>query len=147
MMRKLHKSDLPQLVIIEEASQSVPWSDEAFRHCFEAGYQGFALEQEKEMLGFIITSVNVGEAHILNLCIDRPYQRKGYGRQLLEFALAEAVKQGAMIAYLEVRKSNTRAIRLYQNMGFIQIGQRKDYYPVPTGREDALIFAKDLFVR
>lgn len=147
LIRKMHKTDLPQLIIIEEMSHAVPWSEDAFFHCFRAGYPGWVLEKDKKMIGFIIVTLQVEECHILNITVDRRFQRQGYGHQLLTFALAEAQKQGAVIAYLEVRHSNTRAIKLYEKMGFVQIGIRKDYYPVPTGREDALVFAKDLFVK
>ena len=46
--------------------------------------------------------------------------------------------------YLEVRESNARAIALYQKMAFIQIGTRKDYYPLPEGRENGLVYARNL---
>lgn len=147
LIRKLHKTDLPKLIIIEELSHSVPWSEEAFQHCLNARYPGWVLELEGKMIGFIIMTLQAEESHILNITIDRRYQRKGYGKQLLAYGLKEVQKGGAVIAYLEVRASNTRAIKLYENMGFIQIGVRKDYYPVPTGKEDALVFAKDLFVK
>ena len=146
-LRKLYKADLQQLIQLEETTQAVPWSDEAFRHCLDAGYQVWGVEIDSKLIGFIIISVKAGESHIMNICVDPHHQRQGYGLQLLEHGLKEARAGHADIAILEVRQTNTKAIRLYKKLGFIQIGVRKDYYPVPTGREDALMFAKDLVVK
>jgi ribosomal-protein-alanine N-acetyltransferase len=44
--------------------------------------------------------------------------------------------------FLEVRPSNPNAIKLYQSLGFNEIGRRKDYYPARKGREDALVMAR-----
>ena len=45
---------------------------------------------------------------------------------------------------LEVRPSNTAAINCYNSAGFNEIGSRKDYYPASNGREDALLFARQI---
>ena len=42
-------------------------------------------------------------------------------------------------AFLEVRPSNTAAIRLYLAHGFEQVGMRRGYYQAPDGREDAVV--------
>ena len=47
-------------------------------------------------------------------------------------------------AFLEVRASNRPAIALYLSEGFSEVGQRRGYYPDGEGREDALVFARDL---
>jgi len=51
---------------------------------------------------------------------------------------------GAGKLFLEVRPSNDRAVALYRHFGFRQIGLRKAYYPAAIGREDALVFDKEL---
>lgn len=144
MIRELAKTDLSSLIAIEQASQVCPWSKEAFMRCFEADYPGWAVEHEGEVIGFVILSFATGECHVLNLCISPEYQHKGWGHALLEYALSWSKMQGAMMAYLEVRRSNHPAIKLYRKMNFKEIGQRKNYYPVAKGREDALVFARDL---
>ena len=144
MLRTITKSDLRQLLAIENAVHVVPWTEDTFKVCFQAGYLGWALELDRQMIGFIIVSMRVDECHILNICVAKAYQHQGYGRQLLEYALNEAKERGAGIAYLEVRRSNTRAISLYRKMKFQLISERKDYYPTVAGREDALVFAKNL---
>jgi peptide chain release factor 2 len=119
MLRALFRSDLLQLLSIEESAHAVPWNEGTFKTCFQAGYGGWVVEQGKEIVGFIIVSMRMEECHILNLCVSRDYQHQGFGRQLLACALNHAKQnhakqQGIGIVYLEVRRSNTRAISLYR---------------------------------
>lgn len=145
MLRTLFKSDIPQILEIEKAVHIAPWTEDTFNTCFETGCLGWAVEIDQKIIGFIVVSLRVEECHILNLCVTHQYQRQGYGRKLLEYALNQVRHKGAGIAYLEVRRSNTRAISLYENMKFFMIGERKDYYPITVGGyEDALIYAKSL---
>lgn len=145
MLRNLYKSDLPQVLAIENAVHIAPWSEDTFKTCFQADCIGWVIEQDKRILGFIIASVRVGECHILNVAVARDFQHQGYGKKLLAQALDQAKNSGAKIAYLEVRHSNQKAISLYQKMGFQLIGERKNYYVTVGGHEDAFIFAKNLF--
>ncbi len=145
MLRILQKSDIPQAMIIERLTQFTPWTEEVFERCYDAGYRGWVIEQGDQLIGYLIMSTLAGESHILNVCIHPDFQHQGFGRQLVEAALKNA-KEKSDIAFLEVRRSNAYAIALYEKMGFIQISTRKNYYPTKEGREDALVFAKDLRV-
>jgi ribosomal-protein-alanine N-acetyltransferase len=144
IIRTLFKSDLNQLLDIEKAVHVTPWDEETFNTCFQAGYIGWVMEYSKKIIGFILISQTADECHILNLCVLHEFQHRGRGQQLLQYALVYARQNGIGIAYLEVRKSNTRAISLYRKMQFHLIGQRKNYYPTEAGAEDALIFALNL---
>jgi len=146
MLRKLFKSDLEKILKIENAVHVVPWTEDTFKTCFQASCPGWVIEVDNEIVGFSIVTQREDECHILNICITHSYQHQGYGRKLLEHTLDGVKRQGAHIAYLEVRRSNQRAISLYRNMGFKLIGERKEYYPTVAGREDALVFAKSLQV-
>ena len=148
MLRALIESDIPELLLIEEVTQIIPWSKEVFKQCLEAGYTGFVLEKNNRLIGFILFSLQMQEGHILNLGVHPNYQRQGLGQQLLLHALANAMQDGAGLIYLEVRCSNHPAIQLYKKAGFKQVGLRKGYYPLELdGREDALVFAKDLLAQ
>lgn len=144
MIRPLFQADLLQVLQIEKAVHIAPWTAETFDACFSAGYLGWVMENQEKILGFIMISLMHDECHILNICVDHPYQRQGFGRRLLEYALNHARESRMGIAYLEVRRSNTRAISLYRKMNFAQIGERKGYYPTVAGDEDALVFAINL---
>ena len=93
-------------------------------------------------MGHAILSLGAGEAHILNVCIAEAYRNRGIGRHLLAYLLERAQASGMAEAFLEVRPSNVAAIRLYQSMGFEQVGQRRGYYQASGGREDAAVLRK-----
>lgn len=144
MFRKMVKGDLQQMLAIEQSVQGAPWSEETFKVMFEMQYDGWVAERDNRIAGYIILALQPDECHILNLCVAREYQRQGLGRMLLEYGLNEAKNRDMGIAYLEVRRSNTRAIALYRKMKFLMIGERKNYYQTVGGSEDALIFAMSL---
>lgn len=144
MIRPLFKTDVPEVLVIEQAVHVVPWTEETFKACFQAGYLGWVMEVDKKIIGFIMVSLYLEECHILNIVIARDFQRKGHGHALLSFVLEYAKQHGIGIVYLEVRRSNSRAIHLYKKMHFQLVGERKNYYPTVSGEEDALIFAKNL---
>lgn len=144
MLRELKKSDLNAVLPIEETAHISPWSRETFETCFRSGCKGWLIENDGRVLAFIVVSLHADECHILNLCVARDAQRQGLGRELLQHALHYAKGIGITIAYLEVRRSNTRAITLYRQQHFQLIGERKNYYATVNGHEDALIFAKNL---
>jgi len=143
-LRKFFQADIHEALVIEQQVHVAPWSLETFKTCFESGYLGWALEMDGRVAGFVIVSLRAEECHILNLCVARTHQHQGWGRKLLEEALGHATQKGAAIVYLEVRRTNSAAIALYRKMKFLEVGERKDYYPTPAGQEDALIFAKSL---
>lgn len=144
MLRALFRSDLQNVLSIEKSVHVLPWTEETFNTCFQSGYLGWVAELDKKIIGFVIISLTKTECHILNLCVSHAYQHQGFGRKLLKFALTYAKEKGMGIAYLEVRRSNSRAISLYQKMQFHLVGERKGYYPMLSGNEDALVFAKSL---
>ena len=142
--RLMCEDDLAAVVHIEQAAYLFPWSENIFRDCLRAGYACWVMESDEGLAGYAILLTAVGECHILNLCIDPGLQGKGYGRRLLAKMLEYAKSINANSAFLEVRPSNTYAVELYQSEGFNEVGVRKDYYPAKVGREDAMIFAKEL---
>lgn len=77
------------------------------------------------------------DAELIRIAASARHRREGIGRRLLDALIAEAAKRGAGSIFLEVRRGNTAAIKLYEGAGFEQIGVRKDYYHAP--KEDALI--------
>jgi ribosomal-protein-alanine N-acetyltransferase len=147
-IHKLTETDLSQLILIEELAHISPWTEEVFRRCFASKHHVFGVKEAENLVGFVIYSMQVGECHILNLCVHPTYQKQGFGLALMTHALKVAKEQGAGIAFLEVRRSNAHALLLYKKMGFVQIAERKGYYAEDKNKkaEDALIFAKDLGV-
>jgi len=77
--------------------------------------------------------------------VRRDLHGQGVGRKLVDYAieLAREMKMESML--LEVRPSNERALEIYRQYGFVQIGRRKNYYDAPNKtREDALVMRLEL---
>jgi ribosomal-protein-alanine N-acetyltransferase len=81
------------------------------------------------------------EIHINNVAVLPRYRGRGMGTALMRFVLEEAKRLGATRATLEVRASNSGAVRLYERLGFHPAGVRPNYYSSPV--EDALILWRD----
>jgi len=139
--RAMTASDLIQVSDIERRSYEFPWSHGVFRDCLLAGYHSVILERHDRVIGYCILSVAAGEAHILNLCVDSAFRGLGYGDQLLDDILTQAKSAGVLQVFLEVRPSNTSAMRLYRKKGFRQIAERPKYYRAKDGREDAAVLS------
>lgn len=145
LLRRMREVDIEALMEIELRSYPFPWTPGNFRDCLRAGYAMWVLEDDVGLVGYAAASVQAGEAHLLNICIDPKLQSRGQGRRLLH-AMRKIVKgQGAERLFLEVRPSNTHAIALYHDEGFNEIGRRPRYYPDHDGRrEDAIVMAMEL---
>lgn len=143
-IRPMMEMDLPEVAAIELKSYAFPWSENIFRDCLRVGYTCRSLDLAGQIIGYGVMSLGAGEAHILNLCVREEFRIVGFGRRLLEHMLERAAAAGISEAFLEVRPSNLAAIRLYQRLGFEQIGIRRGYYQAPDGREDAIVLKLDL---
>ena len=143
-IREMTHEDLPMVSDIERRSYEFPWSHGVFRDCLLAGYQTIVLVRGDTVAGYCVLSIAAGEAHILNICVDRAHRSRGYGEQLLDEMLYRARTAQVRQIFLEVRPSNERAIALYRKKGFHQVANRPAYYQANEGREDAAVFAKKL---
>jgi ribosomal-protein-alanine N-acetyltransferase len=143
-LRKMNETDLPEVLAIEKQNYPFPWEEDIFTDCFKAGYSCWVCEEGDTIVGYCLMSMAAGEAHILNISVDPSEQKQGVGRKMLEH-LIDTARGRAETVFLEVRPSNPRAVTLYQNTGFNEIGIRKDYYPAENGREDAIMLALHLF--
>jgi ribosomal-protein-alanine N-acetyltransferase len=144
VLRPMRRADLRVVASIEKAAYEFPWEPQTFRDCFNVGYCCWIGEKAGEVVSYGICSVGAGEAHVLNLCVAPHAQGNGYGRTMLEKLMDVAKNHKADSVFLEVRPSNPNALKLYRQLGFNEIGTRKDYYPARNGREDALVMARVL---
>jgi [ribosomal protein S18]-alanine N-acetyltransferase len=143
-LRAMREDDIAAVMSIETRAYPFPWSEGIFRDCLNACYPSWLLVQDGTVIGYGIISVAAREAHILNICIDPEVQGLGHGRRLLRALVRMTRAQNAERIFLEVRPSNPRAIELYFDEGFNEIGRRPRYYPAHHGREDAIVMAMEL---
>jgi ribosomal-protein-alanine N-acetyltransferase len=136
---QMRESDLAEVMTIESAIYSHPWTRGNFVDSLRAGYQCWTWRLGNELLGYFVLLVAAGEGHLLNLSVDAARQRAGHGSALLKEAMRMARARGAQHVFLEVRPSNLGAKALYGRFGFRQVAVRPGYYPAHAGREDALV--------
>jgi len=141
VIRLMQESDLDSVVAIERLVQTHPWSKQQFQESL-ASYQCTVYEQANQVVGFCILQPVLDEANLLLMAIHPNQQGKGLGYILLDHSIQQ-LKNNPIQIFLEVRESNTAAIRLYEKTDFHQIDLRKNYYPNPDGsREHAVIMVK-----
>ena len=144
VLRPLREHDLKRVHEIECRSYDFPWSLGVFSDCLRVGYCCWAVVDDRDLAGYGIMTIAAQECHILNVCVDPDYRRRGYAAALLQKLVDSARVRGAKTAFLEVRPSNGAALDLYLGAGFSRIGERTDYYPALDGRENALVLYKTL---
>lgn len=146
--RPMRGGDLAQVAQIEARIFPFPWTYANFTDSLAAGYDGWvfeALEGPVGLLGYSIVMWLPDEVHLLNLSVDAPFQGLGLGAAILDWLVHDARSRGACSMLLEVRPSNTPALRLYERKGFHRVGLRRRYYPAHDGaREDAIMMVRRL---
>jgi len=143
-LRPMVEADLPAVMAIETEIYAFPWTQGNFRDSIAAGYSCRAYVRDGELIGYGVVMLAADEAHLLNLSVAAAGQKQGHGSRLLQRLCELARRCGARLILLEVRPSNLAGQRLYERHGFQRVGLRRDYYPAPYGREDALIFSLPL---
>ena len=142
-IRPMSLADVERVVQIDRLSFALPWSERTYRleltensaaHLIVAELES---RLEKLVIGYAGFWFIVDEAHISTLAVHPDFRRKGVGRRLLEEALNEALRLGAVIVTLEVRASNQIPIDLYKKFGFREKARKARYYR--DNQEDALL--------
>lgn len=144
LLAAMREADLAEVMAIEEAIYSHPWTLGNFADSLVAGYECRTWRLGADLIGYFVLMVAAGEAHLLNLSIAPAWQRKGHGSLLLREAAGIARSRGASGIFLEVRPSNAGAQALYTRFGFRRVAVRRGYYPAHSGREDALVLTLEL---
>jgi len=139
----MHKEDMDQVIAIEQASFSMPWSRNLFLSEFRSPLVStllVALADDpllRTVIGYIVFWHVADEMHILNLATAPEQRRQGVAKKLVLAALKRAHQKGATRAFLEVRTSNMAAQNLYSDLGFTGTSMRREYYDSPV--EDAVV--------
>lgn len=140
-VREMREEDTLQAAEIEQENFSMPWSQEGFLKAVQDSSAVYLVAgRGEEILGYIGMWTALDEGEITNVSVCSREQGKGIGKKLMK-ALEKKGKEAGVTAYfLEVRRSNQRAIRLYQSCGFEELGIRRNFYENPV--EDACVMGK-----
>lgn len=147
-IRRATADDFDSLQKLEVAAHRHPWADEVLKSMLNAlAIRAWLVEdQNKNVIAFAFVQAVADEASLLNIVVSPARQGKGLGRFLLNHVIDVLTQEGiAQSFFLEVRISNYNAMHLYDSCGFVEVGQRRDYYVADNGkREDAMMMALPL---
>jgi len=149
--RPMTEADIPAVMAMEHAACLHPvhaWSEDNYRSSMRAGYwvRVRCEGDTGRIVAVCVAMDGVDEVHLLNIAVDRAYQGHGIARSVLAVLYDRCRQRQAPTVWLEVRPSNQPARALYEREGFVDIGLRKNYYPAPNGREDALVMKRDIHI-
>lgn len=140
-IRRMEIDDLEQVVEIEKQNFSKPWTETGFfSFLLRNDTMFWVAEEEGEICGYTGVILVMDEGDITNVSVKPGMQGKGIGTMLLQEMIEKTGREGIDILHLEVRKSNDRAVALYEKLGFVQDGLRKNYYEAPT--EDGILMSR-----
>ena len=140
-IRAVTPDAISSLLAIENRCFSDPWTEAMMSGAFRyPGARVFGLFENDRLCGYCFIGSVLDEGELMNLCVDEPYRRRGFGRALLHHVFAAVRRQGVSRIYLEVRKRNGSARALYESEGFVPVGERPGYY----GDDDAVVMMKKI---
>jgi ribosomal-protein-alanine N-acetyltransferase len=136
VLRPANGDDLNSISVIERLAFSDPWSEASFAGLLSGQRVRLTVaEADHAVVGYSVLLLAAPDADLANLAVAPAARGHGIGRRLLDGVVATAQSSGVEHMYLEVRQSNTRAIALYESVGFRPFSVRRKYYREPV--EDA----------
>jgi ribosomal-protein-alanine N-acetyltransferase len=138
-------ADVSAVMALEQAVYPFPWTRGNFVDSLAAGHVAELLRgADGALLAYSVSLPGADEMHLLNLTVAPACQHRGLARTLLDARVARCRAERRERLWLEVRTSNVRAQAVYRRYGFVDVGQRRGYYPAVHGREDALVMRLDI---
>lgn len=142
MIVSMNEGHVAQVAELEKICFSDPWSEKSVASELTNPLSCWLVaEQDGAVAGYIGSQTVMGESDMMNVAVHPNFRRQGIAERLV-MALVDALKaRESHCLTLEVRASNDPAKALYEKLGFVQVGLRRNYYRNP--REDALILRKE----
>ncbi len=135
--QRITAEHLPAVAELEKAVFHAPWTEQALALLTGESGVGFAVMQGELAAAYGGMLCVLDEGQITNIATHPQHRRRGLGRLVVQALVAYAKAHGLAQITLEVRESNTAAIALYEQLGFVSVGRRPRFYTHPT--EAALV--------
>lgn len=133
MIKNLNKNDADIVFRLEKSCFSQSYSLKTIEDILmNKNYICYGYFKENQLISYIILHDSFDIYEIIKIGTSKDYRKKGYALELLK----KTINRDSTYL-LEVRESNLDAIKLYEKIGFVVDGRRKNYYG-DTG-EDAII--------
>lgn len=138
-IRRMEVRDVPQVLEVEKASFTTPWTTDIFYHELTDNRHAhyYVVDLDDRIVGYAGMWVVIDEAQITNIAIHPEFRGYKLGEKLFQHMLLIAVKLGSVRLSLEVRESNLVAQKMYRKFGLVPGGIRKNYYT--DNQEDAIV--------
>jgi len=143
VIERMTPSDIPVVQSIEREIFTTPWPKSAYYRELASDKISYyiVLRRDNEIIGYAGMWRMYDEAHVTTIGVKASEQGKGYGRVLFATLVQAAYDSGVKWISLEVRTSNDRAIKMYEEFGLKVVGRRKGYYS--DNNEDAIVMWSD----
>ena len=150
IIREMRFDDIAPVAELERAYSLTPWDENGLLTYllredalflvasdeFPEDYDPDAVDEENffwpEIYGYVGLLMVPYEADVLNITVSGKVRNRGIGTRLMREIIESAKKYGVTDIHLEVRESNVAAIHLYEKLGFVRDGIRKNYYTAPV---------------
>lgn len=137
-IKKMTAAHIKEIARLERECFSSPWSEAGLEAELDNNFARFFVAFSGDKVAGYIGSHNIlGEVYITNVAVFPDFRRNGVGNALVSLLINEMKAENADFVTLEVRKSNIKAISLYEKCGFQRVGERKNFYEKP--QEDAIL--------
>ena len=142
MITEMNAAHVAQVAQLEKLCFADPWSENSVASELENIWALWLVAVEDDrVVGYIGSQTSIDETDVMNVAVHPDFRRRGIAEALVVSLVEELKKLDSHCLTLEVRASNEPAKQLYEKLGFLQVGCRKNYYRNP--REDALILRKE----
>lgn len=137
-IERMHSGDVKEAAALEAQIFTMPWSEEGFHSALRSPDTLYlSAKQNGRLIGYCGFWQSFDEADITNVAVCERCRGRGVGYQMLVELMRLGRERGVLRYTLEVRTGNAAAVHLYEKLGFVSAGIRKNFYERP--REDALI--------
>ena len=143
MIEIMRKEDLAQIVDLEKKCFNDAWNLEQIENELEVNpfSNGYMLKENDKVVAYAFMWETFEMAQIARIGVDPDQRKKHYGQKMMEELFEMARSGGCEYMSLEVRESNTAAIKLYEKLGFVTVNVSKGYY---SDNENAIVMTRAL---
>ena len=140
IFRRCELSDIIPVMEINLSTLPEHYSDYFYESLLEEFPEAFIVaEMSGKIIGYIMCKMEYGfsnfkklgfvkKGHVVSVSVMEKYRGKGFGSALVDEAISGVKIRQCGELYLEVRCSNTDAVKLYEKLGFIIQQRLKAYY-------------------
>jgi ribosomal-protein-alanine N-acetyltransferase len=142
LIERLTTEKISEVAKLDKLCFSLPWSEKSFELLCDGKNVGFVAVNDGEVVAYGGMLVVLDEGQITNIAVHPSYRRQGLGERIVSSLLEYGKEKQLSNISLEVRESNTAAKALYEKLGFLSVGVRKNFYSFPT--ENAIVMIKNI---